>query len=766
MNPRRYLKFMNLGLTGLLMGCLLIVSVGVPSVSVSAASPAAAIRNLPNNAVLPGETFTVEITFVAPDDDCKSLGIHDESPTSSSDWLTDGDTGWCNPNAFTVKYGDETDNLIEYTWQGPYEQGTTVKTVYHVTVPDNVLPGKYHFPVSDNTTAWFGYYIGTNPYKVAITGECQVTVEKPAEVWVDDDWASNSTGDYVDGHVFGYDAFSTIQDGIDGVGNSTVNVLEGTYGAFNITSWDGLTISAESGAVVNATAPFSDSGWDIDVMGLISNSTNIRIDGLEFDGSSLSNSKDEYGIFSLNSTADFTDLSVHDLDSDSGSRGVGIGVVGGLTTADISECTIADCEIGIKVKNDTANISDCTITGMNGCSTKSIGIQAQSGAVVNADGCDISKCVTTSPPPAPVPGQASWWGKGVEARSGATVVLDCCNKIHHNDVGIWVESGACGEEPQVSGGYLTANDNSIYDNTNYGLYYEGGVVEGLEAPGFILASSVDAEENWWGHASGPGGAGDGSGDNVTAGVDFIPWLDAPCDEHPETVGPNAEFWGTPTTGLEPLCVDFTDESEPYDEWDIVEWAWDFGDGTTSTEKNPTHCYPAAGTYTVSLEITDEEGLSDTETKEGYIVVRAPEGLLAPPEPANFAVSYMKVSPQQVLPGQEVEISINIANHGGESGAHNVALFINGYVEQSQTVSVSPGATRLVVFRTSKTVPGTYQVSMEGAEGQFIVLDVSESTAQPAATAGGGGLGTAGIIVIVVVVITLVVALVFGVIRRE
>jgi len=120
---------------------------------------------------------------------------------------------------------------------------------------------------------------------------------------------------------------------------------------------------------------------------------------------------------------------------------------------------------------------------------------------------------------------------------------------------------------------------------------------------------------------------------------------------------------------------------------------------------------------------------------------------------------MKVSPQQVLPDQEVEISINIANHGGESGAHNVALFINGYVEQSQTVSVSPGSARLVVFRISKTVPGTYQVSMEGAQGQFIVLDISESTAQPAAT-GGGGLGTAGIVTIVIIVLALIVAIVF------
>ena len=30
------------------------------------------------------------------------------------------------------------------------------------------------------------------------------------------------------------------------------------------------------------------------------------------------------------------------------------------------------------------------------------------------------------------------------------------------------------------------------------------------------------------------------------------------------------------------------------------WAWDFGDGGTSTEKNPTHTYAAVGKYTVKL----------------------------------------------------------------------------------------------------------------------------------------------------------------------
>jgi PKD repeat protein len=82
--------------------------------------------------------------------------------------------------------------------------------------------------------------------------------------------------------------------------------------------------------------------------------------------------------------------------------------------------------------------------------------------------------------------------------------------------------------------------------------------------------------------------------------------------------PVAEFSGSPTSGCAPLTVDFTDESSN----DPTSWSWDFGDGGTSYQQNPSYTYDDPGTYTVSLTATNEYG-SDTETKTGYITVSGP-----------------------------------------------------------------------------------------------------------------------------------------------
>jgi parallel beta-helix repeat protein len=81
--------------------------------------------------------------------------------------------------------------------------------------------------------------------------------------------------------------------------------------------------------------------------------------------------------------------------------------------------------------------------------------------------------------------------------------------------------------------------------------------------------------------------------------------------------PVAAFSATPVSGNAPLKVQFTDSSTG----SPTSWKWDFGDKSSSTEKNPAHTYSAAGTYTVKLTATNAVG-GNTATKTSYITVKA------------------------------------------------------------------------------------------------------------------------------------------------
>jgi PKD repeat protein len=67
--------------------------------------------------------------------------------------------------------------------------------------------------------------------------------------------------------------------------------------------------------------------------------------------------------------------------------------------------------------------------------------------------------------------------------------------------------------------------------------------------------------------------------------------------------PTASFVANPTSGAPPLAVQFTDTSVGTP----TSWAWDFGDGGTSTAQNPQHTYAAAGSYSVTLTASNAQG---------------------------------------------------------------------------------------------------------------------------------------------------------------
>jgi hypothetical protein len=90
------------------------------------------------------------------------------------------------------------------------------------------------------------------------------------------------------------------------------------------------------------------------------------------------------------------------------------------------------------------------------------------------------------------------------------------------------------------------------------------------------------------------------------------------------IAPDADFSSTPIqieTGQE---VAFFDESLG----SVTSWLWDFGDGATSAEQNPTHTYHFAGEYNVTLTVTGPCG-EDAEVETAAVKVCDRIHLLAP-----------------------------------------------------------------------------------------------------------------------------------------
>jgi len=92
-----------------------------------------------------------------------------------------------------------------------------------------------------------------------------------------------------------------------------------------------------------------------------------------------------------------------------------------------------------------------------------------------------------------------------------------------------------------------------------------------------------------------------------------------ADEEPGYIhvdpGLVADFSTSSTSGNAPLKVTFTDKSTG----SPTSWNWNFGDGATSTDKNPAHIYSTKGTYTVTLTVSNAAG-TNTDEEEGYITV--------------------------------------------------------------------------------------------------------------------------------------------------
>ena len=107
----------------------------------------------------------------------------------------------------------------------------------------------------------------------------------------------------------------------------------------------------------------------------------------------------------------------------------------------------------------------------------------------------------------------------------------------------------------------------------------------------------------------------------------------------DVTDPVAAFYTEDTLSCTDHCVTFVNTSAGKG----MTYYWDFGDGSTSADLNPTHCYTADGDYTVCLTVTDVYGCDSTFCINDYVTIADPVAAFTsdstfascPPLPVSF-----------------------------------------------------------------------------------------------------------------------------------
>jgi thermitase len=164
------------------------------------------------------------------------------------------------------------------------------------------------------------------------------------------------------------------------------------------------------------------------------------------------------------------------------------------------------------------------------------------------------------------------------------------------------------------------------------------------------------------------------------------------------VPPVAAFTADVTSGTAPLTVQFTDQSTGFP----TAWAWDFdNDGTVNSEQqNPSHVYDTAGTYTVTLAVTNAGG-SDDVVMTDYIAVN---------EPVVPVPTITNLDPLSISPGSS-KFKLTVTGENFVSGAK--VLWDGG---ERKTVFLTSTQLRAWILASDVEEAGDYNVTVRNPDG--------------------------------------------------
>ena len=171
--------------------------------------------------------------------------------------------------------------------------------------------------------------------------------------------------------------------------------------------------------------------------------------------------------------------------------------------------------------------------------------------------------------------------------------------------------------------------------------------------------------------------------------------------------PVANFTFTPASPIVEETVTFNASYDPvtgngsYDPDGYIEsWDWDFGDGITNSGEIVGHAYTAAGTYTVTLTVTDNQDLTNTDTTDVTVLVH------------DIAITGVTASHIAAMAGVPVSINVTVANEGDFEETFTVKAYANDALIQTEpdiTLEAGDSEILTLTWNTTGLSEGDYTI---------------------------------------------------------
>jgi PKD repeat protein len=176
---------------------------------------------------------------------------------------------------------------------------------------------------------------------------------------------------------------------------------------------------------------------------------------------------------------------------------------------------------------------------------------------------------------------------------------------------------------------------------------------------------------------------------------------------PPNQPPTAVAGATPTSGTAPLAVKFSSAGSFDPDGTITAYLWNFGNGVTKTNANPSYTYKTGGSYTAQLIVTDNQGATGTNTV-GIAV-----------QPADIYVADIALSLKTGAAGNTTataKVTIKNASGAVVAGA-SVTGNWSGLTSGTSTATTgNKGVATLTSTRTKKHGTFTFTVTSVSASG--------------------------------------------------